>query len=173
MASGCFLVLFVSLGASLPTFSSPSPLWPAPGETAAGREDRTSRDGLSGDQLAPAALVTHLWLCFQASSQQGPDAASRLSTVSCSCHQLVPGTGLTLCHLSAGEDVRGPVREQVLPGGRGLLLAVHVWAWGETGCRDPRCVARSSRHHCILSPDVRPLWRLFHPSFHIIPRVSG
>lgn len=114
VASGCSLVLFVSLGTSLPAFSSPSPLWPAPGETAAGHEDRTSRDGLSGDRLAPAALVTHLWLCFQASAQQGPDAASRRSTVSYSCLQLVPGPGLSLCHLSAGEDVRGPVQEQVL-----------------------------------------------------------
>lgn len=134
MASGCSLVLLVSLGASLPTFSSPSPLWPAPGETAAGRKDRTSRDGLYRDQPAPAALVTHIWLCFQASSQQGPDAASRLLTVSCSCRQLVPGTGLTLCHLSAGEDVRGPDQEQVL-GGRGSLLAGALWAWGETGRR--------------------------------------
>lgn len=114
LASGCSLVLFVSLGTFLPAFSSPSPLWPAPGETAAGHEDRTSRDGLSGDRLAPAALVTHLWLCFQASAQQGPDAASRLSTVSYSCRQLVPGPGLSLCHLSAGEDVRGPVQKQVL-----------------------------------------------------------
>ena len=86
VASGCSLVLFVSSGASLPSFSSPSPLWPAPGETAAGREDRTSRDGLFGDQRAPAASVTHLWLCFQASAQQGP----WLSLSSHDCQPLLP-----------------------------------------------------------------------------------
>ena len=72
--------------------SSPSPPW-----------DRVVRRGGASQVPLPNSI--------QASSQQGPDAASRLSTVSCSCRQLVPGTGLTLCHLSAGEDVRGPDQE--------------------------------------------------------------
>ncbi|TKC41432.1 hypothetical protein EI555_014515 [Monodon monoceros] len=63
--------------------------------------------------LSPVADVGgHGFLAFRENvslskgepQSRSPDSASHLTTVSCHCRQPIPCPGLSLCHLSAGEE---------------------------------------------------------------------
>lgn len=159
VASRCSPVLFVGSGPSLSAFSSPSPLGSDTGETAAELEGRARRElGLSGRRLASAAPGDPSLVVLPGEPQsRSPDSASHLTTVSCHCRQPIPCPGLSLCHLSAGEEVMYPVQEQVLSGEQVSLPAVRVWAWGEAG------LAGSLMGGQVLTPSLSSSSSCHHP----------